>query len=112
MGGRVVRDLRQPRRDPAQGPPDSAANLPVGEGRQTPSAQGHHRSDGAMKLFTGWMISAGLVDMATAANAQALAPYQVGDSRYSAVSDVDGPYVGGPYVRGPYGAMPPGPPGP
>jgi len=65
-----------------------------------------------MKLFTGWMISAGMVVMATAANAQGLAPYQVGDSRYSAVSDVNSPYVGGPYVRGPYGAMPPEPPGP
>jgi hypothetical protein len=39
-----------------------------------------------MKLFTGWVISAGLVFAATAANAQGLA-------RYSIVSDVGGPYA-------------------
>ena len=38
-----------------------------------------------MKLFTGWVVSAGLVLAATAANAQM--------SRYSLVSDVDGPYA-------------------
>jgi hypothetical protein len=38
-----------------------------------------------MKLFIGWVVSAGLVLAATAANAQM--------SRYSAVSDVDGPYT-------------------
>jgi hypothetical protein len=53
-----------------------------------------------MKLFTGWMtMSAGLVLTAAAAHAQVLAPYDVAGSRYSVVSDVEGPYAG----------MPPGP---
>jgi hypothetical protein len=52
-----------------------------------------YRSDGAMKLFTGWIMSAGLVLTATAANAQVLAPYGIGRSPYAAVSDVDGPYA-------------------
>ena len=46
-----------------------------------------------MKLFTGWVMSAGLVLAATSANAQMLAPYQIGGPRYSAVSDFDGPYA-------------------
>ena len=46
-----------------------------------------------MKLFTGWVMSAGLVVMATAANAQVLAPYETGRSPYEAVSDVEGPYA-------------------
>lgn len=46
-----------------------------------------------MKLFTGWVMSAGLVMAATSANAQMLAPYQIGGTRYSAVSDFDGPYA-------------------
>ena len=44
-----------------------------------------------MKLFTGWVVSAGLVFTATAANAQMQAPYQVDRSPYTAVSDVGGP---------------------
>jgi hypothetical protein len=55
-----------------------------------------------MKLFTGWIMSAGLVFTAAAANAQMPAPYEIGRSPYSAASDVDGPY----------GAMPPEAPGP
>jgi hypothetical protein len=55
-----------------------------------------------MKLFTGWIMSAGLVFTAAAANAQTPAPYEIGRSPYSAASDVDGPY----------GAMPPEAPGP
>jgi hypothetical protein len=52
-----------------------------------------------MKLFTRWIMSAGLVLIAAAANAQVLAPHQ--RSPYAAVSDIDGPYA----------AMPPeGPP--
>jgi hypothetical protein len=54
-----------------------------------------------MKLFTGWVMSAALVLAAAAANAQSLAPYGTGGSRY-AVSDIEGPYA----------AMPPGAPGP
>ena len=46
-----------------------------------------------MKLFTGWVMSAGLALAATSANAQVLAPYQIGSPRYSAVSDFDGPYA-------------------
>jgi hypothetical protein len=46
-----------------------------------------------MKLFTGWVMSAGLALAATSANAQMLAPYQIGSPRYSAVSDFDGPYA-------------------
>ena len=46
-----------------------------------------------MKLFTGWIISAGLVVAAGAANAQVLAPYEAGRSPYRAVSDIGGPYA-------------------
>ena len=51
-----------------------------------------------MKLFTGWAMSAGLVFVAAAANAQVLTP-----SRVMAVSD-----VGGPYAAMPPEAPPPG----
>ena len=65
-----------------------------------------------MKLFTGWVVSAGLVFTATAANAQMQAPYQVDRSPYTAVSDVGGPYAamppeapraGAPYYGPAYG---------
>jgi hypothetical protein len=46
-----------------------------------------------MKLFTGWVMSAGLVFTAAAANAQALAPYEIGSSPHKVVSDVRGPYA-------------------
>jgi hypothetical protein len=49
-----------------------------------------------MKLFTGWAVSAGLVFVAAAANAQVLAP--TGTERATTVSDVGEPYA----------AMPPG----
>jgi hypothetical protein len=49
-----------------------------------------------MKLFTGWVMSAGLVLTAAAANAQVLAPYEIGRSPYPVASDVDGPYAGMP----------------
>jgi hypothetical protein len=66
-----------------------------------------------MKLFTGWIMSAGLVFAAGGvANAQVPALYGTGSPRYSVVSDVDGPYGGGPYARGPYAAMPPEAPAP
>jgi hypothetical protein len=59
--------------------------------------------------FTGWMMSAGLVLTAAAANAQGLAPYGVAGSRYSTASDFEGPppYAGmAPEVPSPryYGA--------
>ena len=59
-----------------------------------------------MKLFTGWMMSAGLVVAATAANAQVPAPYQGGGPRYAAVSDFEGPYAAMPEVAPRYGYGP------
>src|SRR6266566_6073620 len=47
----------------------------------------------AMKLFTTWVVSAGLALAATAADAQVLVPHGAGSSGYTAVSDVDGPYA-------------------
>jgi hypothetical protein len=46
-----------------------------------------------MKLFTGWILSAGLAAVAGTANAQVPAPGDSGSPRYSVVSDVDGPYA-------------------
>jgi hypothetical protein len=46
-----------------------------------------------MKLFTTWVVSAGLVLAATAADAQVSAPRGAGSAGYTAVSDVDGPYA-------------------
>src|SRR5437879_13824345 len=54
----------------------------------------------AMKLFTGWTVSAGRVLAASGANAQMLAPNDVGKAHYQAASDVAGPYT----------TMPPPPP--
>ncbi len=45
-----------------------------------------------MKLFTGWILSAGLVLTAAAANAQVPAPYGIRAPSYLGVSDVEGPY--------------------
>ena len=49
-----------------------------------------------MKLFTGWVMSAGLVLATAAANAQVLAPYDIGGPGYAALSDLEGPYAGMP----------------
>jgi hypothetical protein len=65
-----------------------------------------------MKLFTGWVMSAGLVFAVGAANAQMPAPYEIRNSGYSVVSDVGAPYGGGRYGAGRYAAMPPEAPGP
>jgi hypothetical protein len=54
-----------------------------------------------MKLFTGWAVSASLVFVAAAANAQVLAPIGIGPA--TRVSD-----VGGPYATMPPEAPPPG----
>jgi hypothetical protein len=54
-----------------------------------------------MKLFTGWAVSAGLVFVAAAANAQVLAPTGIGPA--TRVSD-----VGAPYTAMPPEAPPPG----
>src|ERR1700733_780444 len=45
-----------------------------------------------MKLFRGWVISAGLVLTAATAHAQGVSPSGTGGS-YTAVSDIDGPYA-------------------
>jgi hypothetical protein len=45
-----------------------------------------------MKLFTGWVLSAGLVLTAAAAHAQGVSPSGTGGT-YTAVSDIDGPYA-------------------
>lgn len=52
-----------------------------------------------MKLFTGWVLAAGLALSASAASAQVLGP--------SRVSDFSGPYVDGPYRGGSYYAPSP-----
>jgi len=57
-----------------------------------------------MKRFAGWALSAGLVVVATAANAQTPAPNDAGRSTYRAISDFDGPY------ERPYAAAPAPPP--
>jgi len=54
-----------------------------------------------MKLFTGWIVSAGLVFTAATAHAQGVAPQGAEGSPYMAVSDITGPYA----------AMPPEAPG-
>ncbi len=46
-----------------------------------------------MKLFTGWILSAGLVLTAAAANAQVWTPRGIGGPSYVGVSDVEGPYA-------------------
>jgi hypothetical protein len=46
-----------------------------------------------MKLFTGWILSVGLVVVAGTANAQIMGPIDIGSSPYSVASDIDGPYA-------------------
>ena len=55
-----------------------------------------------MKLFTGWVVAAGLVLAASGAQAQLLAPYEV----YTPVSDVSGPYAAMPPEAPPPGYGP------
>ena len=59
-----------------------------------------------MKLFTGWMMAAGLALAATAAQAQVPATEGAGRPSYTPVSDVGGP------TPGPYAAMQPEAPRP
>ena len=59
-----------------------------------------------MKVFTGWMMAAGLALAATAAQAQVPATEGAGRPSYTPVSDVGGP------SPGPYAAMPPEAPRP
>ena len=46
-----------------------------------------------MKLFTGWMMAAGLVLSAAAANAQIVVPHGTREPDYAVVSDFSGPYA-------------------
>ena len=46
-----------------------------------------------MKLFTGWVLSTGLILTTAAAHAQVLGSYEIGRSPYAAVSDIQGPYA-------------------
>jgi hypothetical protein len=79
--------LKQTRLDPAQGPPDFAIRFP----RRDTSAKtfGGLQEQSAMKLFTGWVVAAGLVLAASGAQAQSPAAHE----GYTAVSDVSGPYA-------------------
>jgi len=52
-----------------------------------------------MKLFTGWVLTAGLVLVAGGAQAQTLLPDETGRARSTAVSDVGGPYAAVPGPR-------------
>jgi hypothetical protein len=98
--------LKQTRRDPAQGPPESATTLLADQRAKTLGAFGALQEQWAMKLFSGWVIPAGLVLMAGSANAQMLAPYDAGRSPYTAVSDFDGPYAAMPPEEAPPRAGP------
>jgi hypothetical protein len=105
--GFAAPDLKQTRRDPAQGPPESAVKLLPGQWSENAPGRSGRVSDKsqerqAMKLFTGWVMSAGLALAATSANAQMVAPTEAGNARYQAASDVGGPYA----------AMPPDAPAP
>src|SRR5450756_1218473 len=82
---------------PRSGPRTAGFGGEVGPGDQRAKTlgarTGRYRSYGAMKLFTGWVMLAGLVFSAAAANAQVPAPYRVGGPHYAVVSDVGGPYA-------------------
>jgi len=69
---------------------------------------GRERSNDAMKLFAGWVASAGLILAAWGANAQMLAPYDAGRARYQSASDFDAPYGEPPSTPAPpsYGHAP------
>src|SRR5215212_3850977 len=89
---RGASDLRQaaPRSRPrSAGFPD---DVRVAQGAKY-SALGRCRSK-VMKLFTGWVMSAGVVLASAAANAQVLAPYDIDRPPYAVVSDLQGPYSG------------------
>jgi hypothetical protein len=61
-----------------------------------------------MKLFTGWVAAASLVLSAASAQAQLLAPYEIGKPLTIRVSDIEGPYAAMPEVPPPprYGRVP------
>jgi hypothetical protein len=60
---------------------------------KTKWARGALQEQCAMKLFRGWVMSAGFALVAAAANAQVLTPHEIGQPRVMAVSDVGGPYA-------------------
>ena len=77
----------------------------VAAGKKGENARRCRRMTGAMgmRLFTEWVLAAGLVFTSAAANAQVSAPY-------SLTSDIEGPYAG---ARGSYAAvLPEAPPRP
>jgi hypothetical protein len=83
--------LKQTRRDPAQARPDFATRFAADKSAK--SLRGLQEQS-PMKLFTGWVVSAGLVLASTGAQAQLLAPYEVGGGpSHTAASDVGGPYA-------------------
>jgi hypothetical protein len=90
-------DLKQTRRDPAKGPPDSAVRFAAGKKSENALALGVYlgrlQERRTMKLFTGWVMAAGVLVTAGAAHAQMLAPHQIGSSTTALVSDVGGPYA-------------------
>jgi hypothetical protein len=65
-----------------------------------------------MRLFTGWMLAAGLALSATAAQAQMLAPYRAASDFGAPYSEAPYDRSEAPYDRGPYYAPPPPPPEP
>src|SRR4051812_42883865 len=85
------------RRDPAQGPPKLPGNL--GSDPRAKNAPGASQEHATMKLFTGWVLAAGLALGASAADAQVIGPYRA--------SDFGGPYVDAPYRGGPDYTPPP-----
>jgi hypothetical protein len=81
--------LKQTRRDPAQGPPESAPTL-INTARDG--------SEQTMSRFGAWIVWTGLIFLASAASAQMLAPYDAGRAPYRAGSDFDQPYAGPPPI--------------
>jgi hypothetical protein len=77
----------------------------VGKRAKTLQAQnlerGALREYWVMKLFTGWVLTAGLVLVAGGAQAQTLSPNETSRARSTAVSDVGGPYAAVPDVARP-----------
>jgi hypothetical protein len=71
-----------------------------------PWAWGNYREQCAMKLFTGWAVSAGLVFVAATANAQALTPQVLAPTAIGPATRVSD--VGEPYAAMPPEAPPPG----
>jgi hypothetical protein len=79
---------------PRSGPSSAGFNREVAAGKRAKTLWAFGITGAiAMKLFTGWVISAGLIFTAVAANAQGLTPYEINAPRYTTASDVVGPYA-------------------